>query len=406
MITVGKLFWRRVREDWAFQWSVWRLAVDWVVALYVVIPALLFGGYHVYLWWKQAPGWFDYIPYAAVAVILYGWTRVGTIRYFVQEADQLVILHTAWLRRLMLQGVRYSIAFQAVTAAAVLVFLFPLLHRSHGLSWTDTLVLYLLLVLFKMTASMLRQAVSIRFAGFGRFLASAALLAAEAASFLAVVLALRSNALIGAAACVVLLAAFPWLLRLRLARKGAFHHDVERERTERMKYAAIMLGQIIQKKSRIARKRPLLFRSSNRLFRSRTQVNGLTELAVKSFFRSKANMKVYIQLAVISCGGIVAIPAAGKWMLWFGSGLLLTYYTKLYVRDVGAEPFLKLFRWQDHAVWEARKKAVFLIMLPGFLLIGAVLGTVVYPWWGALWMTPISAAVGYAVAETVGAWGK
>lgn len=406
MMTVKKLFWRRVREEWAFQWSVWRLAVDWVVALYVVIPALAFAGYHYLLWWKRSPEWFAFIPYAVIAIILFIWTNIGTIRYFLQEADQLVLLHTKWVRRLMLNGVWYSFGFQAITAGAVVGLTLPLLHHEYAMSWLKVFVLIVFMVAFKMTASLMRQQASIRYAGFRRLLAASALFAVEAASFLAVVLTMRTGVLYGAAACVALLAVFPWLLRRRLSRKGAFHHDIERERTERMKLAAVMLAQYVQKKSRIARKRPLLFRSSNRLFRSRTQVNGLTELSVKSFFRSKASMSVYIRLVMICCGSIAVMPAAGKWILWFGSGLLLSYYIKLFVRDVGEEPFLKLFRWRDSAILEARKKAVFLIMLPGFLLVGAVLGTFAFPWWGALWMTPVSAAVGYAFAETVGSFGK
>lgn len=45
MITPAKLFKKRIVSDWKFQYKVWRMAIDWTVALYIVIPAIILGIY-------------------------------------------------------------------------------------------------------------------------------------------------------------------------------------------------------------------------------------------------------------------------------------------------------------------------------------------------------------------------
>ncbi len=38
MTTIKKLFWQRLVSGWKYQYSVWKTVVDWIVALYIVIP--------------------------------------------------------------------------------------------------------------------------------------------------------------------------------------------------------------------------------------------------------------------------------------------------------------------------------------------------------------------------------
>jgi len=42
MMTVTRLLLLRIVSDWKYQYRVFRTAVDWIVAIYIVIPFLIF----------------------------------------------------------------------------------------------------------------------------------------------------------------------------------------------------------------------------------------------------------------------------------------------------------------------------------------------------------------------------
>jgi ABC-2 type transport system permease protein len=88
MTTVKTLFWYRLVSGWAYQYSVWKTVVDWIIALYIVIP---FSGIFLYTyvgWWKQVPAVLNYVPLNAflVIVLLFSWS--GTFRIFVEDATK------------------------------------------------------------------------------------------------------------------------------------------------------------------------------------------------------------------------------------------------------------------------------------------------------------------------------
>ncbi|MEM5818464.1 MAG: ABC transporter permease, partial [Desulfitobacterium hafniense] len=109
MNNVHRLFRHRLFADWKFQYSIWKLVVDWIVALYIVIPGLaLFLDTYVD-WWQEPPSLFFALPLTILLPIVVVFCRSGTLRIFVEEADQLFLFqHRSWLKGL----VAYSIAFQ------------------------------------------------------------------------------------------------------------------------------------------------------------------------------------------------------------------------------------------------------------------------------------------------------
>lgn len=86
MITQAKLFQDRVLSYWSFQWKVFRTAVDWIVAIYFVVPALIAVGYVYSSWWLNPPEWFAMIPFSLVLTGLYILCNLGTTLSAVPEA--------------------------------------------------------------------------------------------------------------------------------------------------------------------------------------------------------------------------------------------------------------------------------------------------------------------------------
>src|SRR5690554_2344582 len=113
MRNIHLLFWQRLRSDWRFQFSIFKMVIeDWVVALYIVVPGLaLF--LHTYRgWWLEPPTLFHYLPLETLLpiVVIFCWS--STLRIFVEEADQLFLYqHTSWHKGIVTYSVIYNILF-------------------------------------------------------------------------------------------------------------------------------------------------------------------------------------------------------------------------------------------------------------------------------------------------------
>ena len=64
-------------------------------------------------------------------------------------------------------------------------------------------------------------------------------------------------------------------------------------------------------------------------------------------------------------------------------------------QDAATADFLTLFRWKQGDLSAAARKSIFILMLPGFLSVGLVLGFQAFAWAGALAALPVSFALGY-----------
>src|SRR5665647_3485735 len=83
MLTPAKLFFIRLAAHRKFQWSVFRLVVDWIIALYFIVPAFVVLGFQYHYWWLAAPAWIKNVPYILVVLVLYRVATMGTVRLFV-----------------------------------------------------------------------------------------------------------------------------------------------------------------------------------------------------------------------------------------------------------------------------------------------------------------------------------
>ncbi|WP_309144123.1 MULTISPECIES: ABC transporter permease [Paenibacillus] len=111
--------------------------------------------------------------------------------------------------------------------------------------------------------------------------------------------------------------------------KGAFFGDIEREHKEKMKIAALVLSQGIEKPPSTPRSRPLLFRRSGRLFHRRTPGTGVAEAALKAFVRSGPRMKLYVQFVVLVMYAVAIVPSWLKWLLWGVVAFLLASWLRI-----------------------------------------------------------------------------
>lgn len=405
MIDANGLFRRRLRSEWRFQYRVWKMAVDWTVALYIVIPALLVAGYQYVSWWRDMPAWGSAVPAAGWLTVLYAATGLGALRLFVEEADQLFLIrNSAWMGRLKKLGLGYSVTLRALLSIAAVALVAPFLVRAHGFDWPRLLLLAALAVATGAHKLLAERVIAVRLPRIAGRLAAGAAYAATGALFVAVSRPAASPVWTVALA-VLFVASAVALAKVRLAMTGVFYRDVAYEADQRMKFAALLMGQVVPKPSRLMkRSKPLVFRRSRRLFRKRTPDRVLAETIVKSFFRSGTQLKMYAQFTFAVTLGLLLMPVAVKWVFWIGVSLLLAYWVKLYGKEVLASSFVKLFPWRDADRLDAIGKATPWIFVPGYVPAGLALGWTAYGWWAGLLLIPAGWAIGYAMGKLLNSW--
>ena len=404
MITVTGLFFRRIVSGWKYQYQVWRTAVDWIVALYIVIPfSYIFMDFYFSLW-RAVPRWMDNIPiYVLLTIILvFAWS--GTIRIFVEDADQLFLLQRkVWISRIIKYSLGYSVIYNFVVASLLLIILAPFLLLHYGFSLIGVVWLTVFVFVLKSCMGLAKQFVELRLKGWTKHIVRYVILLITGVYVKQSVVLLLSSKGLFYLSMLVLLIVFSMLLYKRVKLSGTFFEDVSREQTAKLRLAKLMLqnaGTYV-KRPRFSRKRPLLFRNSNLLFKERNPVNGLLEMCLKSELRNEKDVMFYLKMVGVSIVAILIFPPDYGWLLWFVFSIMITSFVLLFWQEVIKDPFVCLFPWLPETKIVAMRKAIFLMALPGQLILGVLVAVKTHSWLGGLVMVPITVLTGYYIAKRI-----
>ena len=407
MRTARNFFLHRVFKEWKFQIGVWRTAIDWIVALYMVVPALFVVIKLNIDWWHGGLAW--PLPFGFFSSLIFIFSLNGQIRLFVEEADQLFLVQLgSWRKQLTTLSLAYSLLMNLILTGLVFVYLAPVFVLLYHLSWLELSLFALFAFLFKSALGLSKQLLSLRFHGWGERLARWLIYLVSGVFYQASMFLLTHFTGLFALPVVFVVALLALLLYRRINVRGSFGQDVAREQSIKLRYASLFLraAMVYTKKNRTVafNNRPLLFRRSTPLFKERSAPNLLTEACLKSVLRSKSRLLTYGQLVVLCAAVILAFPLNWKWIAWFGFSLLLAKFVELFWRETRNSPVIQLFPWQKEDQGKAAGKAIFYLMLIGFLPLSLILGFEVYPWYEALALLPAGAILGYYVSKVVAAF--
>lgn len=392
MTTVKKLFRHRIISGWVYQYSVWKTVVDWIVALYIFIPfSALFIDTYI-SWWRQIPTGLNYIPLNAflVIVLLFAWS--GTLRIFVEDADQIFLFQrTAWIKGLIKYSIAYYIGSGFLITLLFCIVLAPFLLLHYGFTFHSFLWFIISTFLLKASIGILKQLVEFRFQGWKQGLVKMVLLVTSS-----VYLQLNSIFLINQLTLFLLLfflllMVLILLIYQRVSLKGTLLRDISMGQSAKMRFANVLLryAGTYAKKPITFRTRPWLFRNSNLIFKQRTPENGLVELCLKSTLRHIGNIMFYLQ--VIGAYGLFLsiFPPAWKWVLWGVSIIFLTSLVKLYWLESVNAPYVSLFPLRAETKLGAASRSLFIMALPGETILALIVVLQTQEWLSALIILPI-----------------
>ena len=400
MKNIHLLFWQRLRSNWKFQYSVINMVIDWVVALYIVIPGLaLF--LHTYRgWWLEPPSLFYFLPLESLWLILVIYCWSGILRVYVEEGDQLFLYqYTSWHRGLVIYSIIYNILSNLILTVILAFLAAPFLLGFHGTSISAFQWLFLIVFLVRVIASLIRQCLHHRFEGWRYILAQIPFLAVFT-RILVLALDLLYNPEPYILLTIVLGAVLIFLIFYRTTLKRTLLKDIYLAQTDKMKFANVLLmysGNYAKKPIRL-RKRPWLFGKSGKIFKTRTPEKILTEMGLKAFLRHRSNLFLYFQAISIYGLFLSVIPARWQWILWVVSIFFLSSLVKLYWLDWIKSPFVSLFNIDKDNKAKAGGQFIFYLITPGIIILGLV-ALLFSQQWFLGFLIPVGVYIGKGTAK-------
>ncbi len=382
-----QVFVKRVRSNGRFQRKIWTMTVDWVIAVYLIVPAVVIGGLYYRGFWQGNVQWFSAIPDVFVILALYVYVWTGRLRLFVEKADQLFLRQKgAWMRSFMTWGSWYSFALTVLSAGMLFVILAPYFIVVQGMDVRTFGLAFLLVILSRWHMMLIRSLQRTTAKRIGRWLSLGFLFVAGGLLFGWTLLRMPQWALGMPLICLVLFISALFLWRMKINQRGNFLFDCIREEKHKWRYAKWVLNMssasaaqmgvepFMKQKAEHPRRSPWIFRQSKPLFQQRTPANILTETYVKSFLRNRQHLLDFGKIIGLCTFGVAYLPLTLKWIMWIISFFLIRQWLSGGWHEMMNSSFFKLFDWQEEDLNKARQKAVRLILIPGFLWVSIVLG--------------------------------
>lgn len=325
LVTGWTLFKKRWIADFKYQRKVISTAVDWVVALYIFLPAIVIGTIiYVDIWRNIESYWLADIPFSIVIALLFFFALYGRFRSFMLEADILFLFDRKQLyQRFRGWSFLFSLLQLTLYTIVLLLLFLPILVQGYALGIKEVVLLFFILLGYRMTVYILKKLAR---RAFLRWIIPLALLYVFSINLLSYF----SFEVLAFVSLVVFFAFCIWYLVNLIPTKRFYFQEVASEEKERSRYAKWILemasatAEVEKTPIRLA-KRPFFFRKSKRLFRERTPENGLLELLLKGFVRNAVLFTGYLQLIGITLFAIFILPLWGKWLIFIIAILFLQY---------------------------------------------------------------------------------
>lgn len=102
---IKKQFYKRLRHELERKWKSIRSVTDWTVALYIIIPALIFMGIYYRSLWTETLSMEETVYFGLGLLAFYLVTYSRGVRSFFEQADSLFLIsYPTHMRKLIQYG--------------------------------------------------------------------------------------------------------------------------------------------------------------------------------------------------------------------------------------------------------------------------------------------------------------
>ena len=393
--SLNQLFLKRVRSQWLHQISVLRSVADWVIMLYILIPALLIGGgLYMELWSAPLPEWVGMLPQQTAALALLFFYS-GSILLFTEEADVLFLRQNErWMRGLRLRGMLYSFAVTVLRAVLLTAVILPFLVRGFELHTMDLIGWSILAAGTGWFFSLAARRVKVRYKGLRESLFTAALRIGSILPVIILFTQFREQPAVAAAAGLLLIA-LSWLpMKSVLRARGTFNEDARLDARVRLWLTDKLVTRAAGAPPKV-RSRVFLFRRSRRIFRSAEVYKRFAGAFIKQFFRQPESVWLYVQFSTTAIFAVVFPPGIVKMIVYTALMFMLSYMLYAKWKSFADAEFSMVLPFTMEQQYKAGILAVRIVMVPPSVILSLVFGLTIWPGWAGAgiglflsWMLP------------------
>lgn len=371
---IKQQFYKRLRHELRRKWKSIRSITDWTVALYIIIPALIFMGIYYRSLWMEELSMGETVYFGLGLFAFYVITYSRGVRSFFEQADSLFLIsYPAHMQKLIQYGMTYTLIRIAITNVVVVVAMLPVLMKSIGVTKIQVLLFWLFFTVFRFLLSLLTRFIHVRVGKrwllwiIKNVMFSISLTFFGVSLFLIYTNPFYSILSIGLAVFLII-----GLIKEKLNYKNCFFKEVEKEKEESMRWTSgiMQVGGHTAKPSS-SNKKPWMFPRSKK-FLGKKKESRIVESFLKEFFRTSSARIFYIQIVCISTVSIIMSPR------WIAAIILafalvgISRYARDYWNEFTKKMFLHLY-CDEGKLLLLRWKADRYLLLPVLLLYGIVI---------------------------------
>ncbi|PEF32776.1 ABC transporter permease [Bacillus wiedmannii] len=371
---IKQQFYKRLRHELRRKWKSIRSITDWTVALYIIIPALIFMGIYYRSLWIEELSMGETVYFGLGLFAFYVITYSRGVRSFFEQADSLFLIsYPAHMQKLIQYGMTYTFIRIAITNVIVVVTMLPVLMKSIGVTKIQVVLFWLFFTVFRFLLSLLTRFIHVRVGKrwllwiIKNVIFSISLTFFGLSLFLIYTNPVYSILSIGLAVFLII-----GLIKEKLNYKNCFFKEVEKEKEESMRWTSriMQVGGHTAKPSS-SNKKPWMFPRSKK-FLGKKKESRIVESFLKEFFRTSSARIFYIQIVCISTVSIIMSPR------WIAAIILafalvgISRYARDYWNEFTKKMFLHLY-CDEGKLLLLRWKADRYLLLPVLLLYGIVI---------------------------------
>ncbi|MED0987087.1 ABC transporter permease [Bacillus paramycoides] len=371
---IKQQFNKRLRHELQRKWKSIRSVADWTVALYIIIPALIFMGIYYRSLWMKELSMEETVYFGLGLLAFYFVTFSRGVRSFFEQADSLFLIsYPNHMQRLMKFGMIYTFIRIAITNVIVVFIMLPLLMKSMGATIIQIVLFWIFFTVFRFMLSLLMRFINVRVGKrwvlwiIKNVLFSFGLIFFGISLFFIYKNPLFSILFIGLAALLIVV-----LVKEKMNYKNYFFKEVEKEKEESMRWTRgiMQVGGHAAKPSS-SNKKPWMFPHSKKILGKKAD-SRIIESFLKEFLRTSSALMFYVQIVLISSVSIIVTPRWITAIILVFALLAIAHYARDYWNEFTKKMFLHLY-CDEGKLLLLRWKINRYLLLPAIIIYGTVI---------------------------------
>lgn len=364
----NKLFLRRFIGECRYQWQVIHTVLDWSVMLYIAIPTVAIIPFLYADVWRNIRFYWDArIPFSIVLILLLVLSGSGNIRTYLFDADLLFLIQKRKvIDQLKRDGFLNSLLFLFLIECILMLAVLPILVGIYRFTVLQAFSMFWIISAFKLTTMTIKKSVDhaiIRW--LLRFISFSA----------AGILLINASFLLWTVFGVIIWVLMLWLNVRQFSKINLWIKDLETEYDAHTRLIRLILrytNEVPKQQTKNSGKPVLFFRKSGRIFKQRSEENGLLEFLLKSVFRNKTRLSLYYKLIGVTCLAVLFLPLGLKWAVYVLFIGFINKWLGTLFRDMTVDDFFVLVPYQSESAEQACLRFQKWLSIPPDILVGLI----------------------------------